>query len=147
MKVHELAKELGISSKDLLHSAETAGITGKSASSNLTDAEVVLLRSVVANLADLNTAVPSVDVPTIDRSTESPAKNSASEAFVPSGPYTGKLPLPPRLFKYAKTRGLTLDAAVAACEELGIPNPRDYMELDLDRVQALDTHFIKNVPF
>lgn len=147
MKVYELAKELGISSKDLLNSADTAGITGKSASSNLTDAEVTLLRSVVAEIAELNTVVPSVDVPQVDQSPEPPAPISASEAFIPSGLFTGKLPLPPRLFKYAKTRGLTLTAAVTACEELGMPNPRDYMELDLDRVQTLDTHFTKNIPF
>ena len=38
MRIHELAKELDVSSKELLETLEKMGVTGKSASSSVPDA-------------------------------------------------------------------------------------------------------------
>jgi translation initiation factor IF-2 len=45
MRVHELAKELGLSSKELLEALATMGVTGKSASSSVPDEMVPRLRA------------------------------------------------------------------------------------------------------
>ncbi len=45
MRVHELAKELGVSSKELLKSLATMGVTGKSASSSVPDEMLPRLRA------------------------------------------------------------------------------------------------------
>src|SRR5918995_6480814 len=45
MRIHELAKELGVSSKELLETLEKMGVTGKSASSSVPEDLVPRLRA------------------------------------------------------------------------------------------------------
>ena len=45
MRVHELAKELGVSSKELLEALSQMGVTGKSASSSVPEDMVPRLRA------------------------------------------------------------------------------------------------------
>src|SRR5207247_10509278 len=45
MRVHELAKELGVKSKDLLGALEAMGYTGRTASSSVPDETVARLRA------------------------------------------------------------------------------------------------------
>src|SRR6476660_6120502 len=45
MRVHELAKELGVTSKELLETLEQMGVTGKSASSSVPEDIVPRLRA------------------------------------------------------------------------------------------------------
>src|SRR5438128_1136399 len=45
MRVHELAKELGVKSKDLLDALETMGYSGRTASSSVPDETVARLRA------------------------------------------------------------------------------------------------------
>src|SRR5204862_4033202 len=45
MRVHELAKELGVSSKDLLDALEAMGYAGRTASSSVPDETVARLRA------------------------------------------------------------------------------------------------------
>ncbi|HWL10758.1 MAG TPA: translation initiation factor IF-2 N-terminal domain-containing protein [Planctomicrobium sp.] len=171
MRVHELAKELNIPSKEVLSVAESAGIKVTSASSKLTDPELIILRKVISKTAELQADVPKprlviVDDPTAPTTAEQSAQRQeiigstvitpgdlaqtilqTEPDFKPDGPFTGKMVMPPRLYKYARSRQLTLQAAIEACDELGIPNPRDFMELDQERILKLDAHFISKIPF
>ena len=66
MRVHELAKELGVTSKKLLGTLEQMGATGRSASSSVPDELVPRLRASVS-------AKPDFDVRTVceDRQVQS----------------------------------------------------------------------------
>ncbi len=56
MRVHELAKEIDMESKDLIALLEEAGIEGKKAASSLEDDQVELVRKKVGKKAVKKTA-------------------------------------------------------------------------------------------
>ncbi|HKZ75483.1 MAG TPA: translation initiation factor IF-2 N-terminal domain-containing protein, partial [Actinomycetota bacterium] len=79
MRVHELAKELGVTSKDLLAALEAMGMEGRTASSSVPDEAVPRLR------ASGGKAVPGAKVKEAREAPTKPRAKSAASRAAPSG--------------------------------------------------------------
>lgn len=138
MKVHELAKQIGSTSKIILDLVNATAEKPLTSSSKLTDDQVAHVRQALQ--LEQQTATPPENVAS---DSETSGKGGESE-FIQSDRFNGKLMFPPRLYKYARVRGVPLHEAIKASAAIGFDNPRSFMELDQDRVRKLDQFFIAN---
>ena len=80
MRVHELAKELGVTSKELLGTLEQMGVSGKSASSSVPDDLVPRLRASGGKATDAPKRREVLEPPPAPRKPKPKAKPKPKEA-------------------------------------------------------------------
>lgn len=114
---------------------------------SLTDEEFLLIpagdESYVPTLADPAPAEPSALASAEDVELVI-ADDSAEPEATPALPELRGV-FPPRLYKYAGRRGLTLEAVSEACVELGITNPHRHMLIQQCDIRRLDAYFFPDL--
>jgi translation initiation factor IF-2 len=157
VRIHELAKELGVQSKDILASLEEMGYEGRTASSTVPDEAVPRLRAAGGHVkpGSKPIAARAQPLPVRSRSGRARAPSRAgaelaegsggavapevatpSEAALPSGPQEPALPVPPPL------ESSLASADLAAGPALRIPRGATPQEL-ADRLGASASEIVK----
>ncbi|MGD9529312.1 MAG: translation initiation factor IF-2 N-terminal domain-containing protein [Pseudonocardia sp.] len=95
-RIHELAKELGVSSKQILSQAQDLGLYVKSPSSTIDAAEARRIREIFTRRGDVTSGQRTRPNPSIANNPYSPPRRSAPQGAVPA-PHThpaGPRPVP-----------------------------------------------------
>src|SRR5262245_48965181 len=120
LRVHELAKELGVASKDLLASLKEMGIDGLTASSSVPDQAVPRLRASGGKAVPEARLREAVEEPLPK---PSPGRKKAAEAEAAQAPVaTAEEPAAPEVAA-AEPNGQTAPAPAAVAEPAAPPEP------------------------
>lgn len=112
MRVHELAKELGLSSKEAIEKLATLGVLVKSHSSSIEDADAARLRVLVDGgpaPAETASAAPAEAPAAAEPREEAAAREPAGTAAPAAAPETAEAPAPAALGVVHVPRGVTVE--------------------------------------
>ena len=111
MRVHELAKELGVTSKELLATLEQMGVAGKSASSSVPEDLVPRLRASGGKATEAPKRREVLEPPPAPRKPKPKPKPAAKEAAAPAGDRPPSLAVEPAVRPPAAPDGGAVAAA------------------------------------